>query len=347
MPVQEIEFTATPPPLHGQDTKPILKVCEWAAALTADGMPKVALPVAFRSKWMSDPVRNPEWRAAIALWDHALQECAATVSDPPTGSTLPLQGAGAGQQPAGSAPPTRNAPPVPLPPGDWESEPTTTADLQNKYQEQFTVASECGKASLLITDCGKIFVRAGENAYQHSKMKVIAAHSHGAWVKPPMSIAEKDGPMAFPFIIAGDTESVVLESRVEGRLTMKDTERCPLRTMLIAMEAEGFVDTKLHGHTTARPDGAAASDMPDFFTVTAIADTLWVWKARAAKDKTPKSQHSILSWVPAASLRDSPTVEIAWRVNYDINASTLIPKRVVVFLKNDLSLAPNTCLRIV
>ena len=341
MPSQDIAFIATPPPLELDTTRPTLKVCEWATDSTAQAVPKVTLPIAFRSKWLSDPVRNPQWRDAIKLWDETLQENAITAESAP-------------HQPKPA--PLPDGPPAPLPDGpdpaletivDWDSEPKTTAELASKYEENFSVATENGKGSFLLTKCGKIFIRSGEAEYSHNKMTIIAGCGQGDWVKPPKSTVERDVPMAFPFVIADDTASLVLETKVEGRATNRDTERCALRTLLQDMEAEGFVDIKLHGHIIARPEGAAASDAPDFFNVTPDSETLWVWKARAAKDKTPKSHTTILSWVPAAALRDSPMMEIAWRVNYDVNATTLLPKRVLVFLKSDLSLAPHSCQRII
>ena len=331
MPTQEIAFNATPPPLQLDTSKPTLKICEWATDSTAHALPKVSLPIAFRSKWLSDPVRNPQWRDAIKQWDDTLQENAAE---------------SAGCQPQ-AAPLPDGTHPAPETIVSWDSEPKTTQELASKYEENFSVAIENGKGSFLLTKCGKIFIRSGEAEYSHNKMTIIAGCGQGDWVKPPKSTAEQDAPMAYPFVIANDSVSLVLETKVEGRTTNKDTERCALRTLLQDMEAEGFIDIKLHGHTIARPEGAAASDAPDFFNVTPDSETLWVWKARAAKDRTPKSHTTILSWVPAAAARDSPMVEIAWRVNYDVNAATLLPKRVLVFLKNDLSLTPHSCQRII
>ena len=55
-------------------------------------------------------------------------------------------------------------------------------------------------------------------------------------MRPPRSTEQKGDSMAFPFTLNTDTAAVVLESKVEGRQTMKDTERCSLRQLLLDME---------------------------------------------------------------------------------------------------------------
>ena len=287
---------------------------------------------------MSDPVRNPQWRESIAAWDNALRDRAVTADS-------------AAESGPGSAASTSEAP-LALQDGDaaetvdWSSEPTTAADLNTKYQTQFQAATDCGKGSLLLTGCGKLFICSGEAPFQHDKMKTIAGIGQGDWIKPPKSVEQQNDSNAFPFIVNRDLVNVVLETKVEGRTTMRDTERCTLRTLLTDMETEGLVDTKLHGHTISRPDGAAASDEMDYFNVTNIADSLWVWKARSPKANTAKSQNTICSWLPAQALRSSPMLDIAWRVNFDMTSSTVIPKKVLVFLKEDLSLPPGHCRRL-
>jgi hypothetical protein len=71
-----------------------------------------------------------------------------------------------------------------------------------------------------------------------------------------------------------------------------------------------------------------------------------VWKAREAKDRTPKNIGHVLAWVPATALHASPMLDIAWRLNIDITANVLIPKKVLVFLREDLSLQAGHCQRI-
>ena len=71
-----------------------------------------------------------------------------------------------------------------------------------------------------------------------------------------------------------------------------------------------------------------------------------VWKAREGKDRTPKNLSHVLAWVPAAVLLASPMLDVAWRLNLDVIASALIPKKVLVFLREDLSLQPGQCKRI-
>ena len=71
-----------------------------------------------------------------------------------------------------------------------------------------------------------------------------------------------------------------------------------------------------------------------------------VWKAREAKERTPKNLAHVLAWVPAAVLQGSPLLDVAWRLNLDVIASVLIPKKVLVFLREDLSLQPGECKRI-
>ena len=71
-----------------------------------------------------------------------------------------------------------------------------------------------------------------------------------------------------------------------------------------------------------------------------------VWKAREGKGRTPKNLSHVLAWVPAAVLLESPMLDVAWRVNLDLIAGALIPKKVLVFLREDLSLQPGQCKRI-
>ena len=145
--------------------------------------------------------------------------------------------------------------------------------------------TEDGKATRFLTKCGNMFLVAGEAAYEHSSKKVIMSHSGGEWVKPPKSEAERTGEMAFPFVLADDTTSMVLEHKPEGRRTCTDTERCGLRTLFKDMENMNFVDIKLHGHKLDRPGGAAGTDEHDYFLVEPDPQQLWVWKARGENAK--------------------------------------------------------------
>ena len=71
-----------------------------------------------------------------------------------------------------------------------------------------------------------------------------------------------------------------------------------------------------------------------------------VWKAREGKDRTPKNLAHVLAWVPSAVLRESPLLDVAWRLNVDAIAGVLIPKKPLVFLRVDLMLQPGECKRV-
>lgn len=207
--------------------KPTLKVCEWVEASDANSTLRVSLPVAIRSKWVSDPVHNPEWHDAIAAWDNALRDVSTSAPDPI---------ADAANTSTGPAPLPPPLPVASLPEG-WADEPTTASALAEKYTTKVSAATDGGaNGTIAITECGKVFAVAGDGEFTYSKMKILGGHGAGDWVKPPRSTDIASDSMSFPFTIADDTVGMVLESKTEGRQTMKDTERCSLRQLLVDME---------------------------------------------------------------------------------------------------------------
>ena len=216
--------------------KPTLKMCQWVEGTSNDTIQRVSLPAEIRSKWLSDPVHNPEWHAAIAAWDNALRDVAAPIAAP----IAPV--AGDAGEPAPIAPMAPiAADPATSPELDttWEGEPKLAAEFSEKYTVKMSVAADSGNGSIAITECGKIFaVAADDKVFNQSKMNIFAGHGAGDWVKPPRSADIAGDSMSFPFSLDNDNAVMVLESKMEGRQTMKDTERCSLRQLLHDMEPQ-------------------------------------------------------------------------------------------------------------
>ena len=291
--------------------------------------PKVTLPMHIRGKWMSDPVRNPEWRSSIHKWNNVWGEHA--VASPM--ETNPLISA-----------PTSSTSAA----GFWGDEPGTAAELHSKYNIQEQVATDDGHGTLALTECNKLFICASETGPLHvSMLNMIIGHAGGDWLRPPKSEEQKNDAMAFPFVLEHDTQSVILETMPPGKRTPKDTEKCSWRTLLIDMETEGLIDSKVHGHDTNRPDGAVQTDAEDYFVLRPIEGALWVWKGRKPAARTAKSWSTIASWLTAKQLLESPELDTAWRVSYETTSSTLLPKKPVFFAKSNFEIPAQGCRRMV
>ena len=144
MPQQIIAFDPNPPSLDAQISRPVLKLCTWVEDTTANGMPKVKLPLAIRSKWISDPVRNPQWHESIASWDHALQDKIAQNGQGETSIVPIADDSSAGAIGDGCR---RGGGGAAVDSEDWTGEPTSVDDLNRKYSTMYTAAIDCGKGT--------------------------------------------------------------------------------------------------------------------------------------------------------------------------------------------------------
>ncbi|CAK8992499.1 Uncharacterized protein SCF082_LOCUS3131, partial [Durusdinium trenchii] len=306
---------------HAAPRQPQLKMCKM------DDAGNMAIPKEVRDKWLSDPVRNPDWRVRLKNFDSVFSQPLSSGDRPNP------QAAAADVDLAQEAPAPPPAAVVTCP----EPAKMTANEFQQKYPNPDATITLTLGAGVNIT-CYVV----GANAFLSSQSKVILPgvqsgetakplfmYAGGSWISESAKAQEYLGKPA--------NENKAVEFRLESSDSMEttsqgtqDTAPMTIYHMIHSFEKRGILDLKVTGHSIERPPAVRRGEEADRLEVQHEAHSVFKPNAVTAKQCKATNVAGLLGY---KSLQASQHLQLVWRVRHFAREKVVGPAKPLWYLR--------------